>query len=278
MRASVGRADSLEANRQPESGTRGRPWPGSQPDRARLDCRTGAGCSWPWSRMASCVLTYGWIVPKLPSPVPTRGNSRMSGRLSVQMQPGEFARERSRTGGCPPTTFGQATASVAPRPRDARSRLKRPIDSQREPAGRGRPTAASPTANGKQNHGPAIKPTRNVLTNEHDHEQDGQPALPRVLEPIRKAFAAAARREHVQNDRQGQGQGQRGQARGMRLCRPSWSRTRTTCSGRAQIRSKPGGRPPCGRRPQPAQDWPSPGASSRSSVEGAQIGALPGWR
>ena len=72
---------------------------------------------------------------------------------------------------------------MAPSPSDATSKAVRPIDDQRDPAARGSPTAASPRTNGKQNHGPAISPTRNALDDEQDHEQHDQAPLPRVAQP-----------------------------------------------------------------------------------------------
>ena len=138
------------------------------------------------------------------------GKSRRIARHSVQSERAK-SQGTGATEGLTPATKGHKPARLAPNPSDASNRLVNPIDTQREPAVRGRPTAASPRANGAINHGPAIKPTRHELDDKHHHQQNGQAPLASVLEPVRKALAAAARGYHMKHDRQRQGQGQRAQ-------------------------------------------------------------------
>ena len=215
-------------------------------------------------------------MPKLPKPVPTIGKSRTIGRLSVQRSLVD-SQEIGATGGWPPTTLGQAATSVAPRPSDASSRTVRPIDDQRDPAARGSPTTASPTTNGRQNHGPAIRPTRNALDDEHDHQQDDQTPLPRVAQPGRQALAAAARGNQWSTIARASGKASEPSARNA-PAPPIMVPNKNGCSGTSAIHLQE-----CRRRVrrgagvvQPAQERAVDGVSSRSSSDGAQIGARPG--
>ena len=248
----------------------------SQPDRARLDRTLQHAAHGRVSKMRHAFSHKGRSCRSCPVPVPTRGKLRKSGRHSVQIEPGEFAREGRERGLAahrrrPGDSESRADTS------DASNKKRGRIDNAARAGRAGETDRGHPQGEGREEPRPGHQPTRNVLTTSMHHEQDGQAALPRMLEADTTDFRGCrAARSHARRSPGPVARPAR-PARGMRPAPPIMVPNETDLLGTSAIRSKAWCRLGRGRRGGPSlRKTAVAGDSSTSSCRGSPGRGRPG--